>query len=319
MERGYSKLGAAMTHKLTRRNFLTFSALGLGATGAAAAFGVSNDFNYQSFIVERPILFVPNLPTHFDGYRIAFLADVHLGRFLPSEVVLDAIKALQAEKPDMLLLGGDYIWLPDRSPIDKLFPVRNNEFKDAYGPSGAQAIFERFADLVQAMDVPDGIFAVLGNHENWTGPHFCRRSFETRGIRLLDNDVATVWRGNQFLRLFGVADYWTAIPKLIDVGERKPGYEVRILLAHNPDYLSELLRRGTADFDCSIHGHTHGGQVCLPLIGALYYNIEDLRFAAGVVPSPNILSYVSRGLGMVEVPFRLNCPPEVTLLELRRA
>jgi predicted MPP superfamily phosphohydrolase len=303
---------------LSRRKFLTLSGLGLGALGLATGFATA-DTNFANYIVEKPILRVPNLPPLFEGYRIGLLADIHLGRFLPSEVVEAAVKTLKDEKVDILLLGGDYIWLPDKSSVDSLYPVRNPEFTNAYGYSGAEHIFERLADLLSVIDPPDGKSAVLGNHDNWTGPHLCKKSFSLKNIKILDNDVTTIWRDNQFIRIFGAADYWTDTPKISEVGDQKFGYEARILLAHNPDYISELLKHNKAHFDVSIHGHTHGGQVRFPLLGALYYNIEDLRFSAGSVQSGELISYVSRGLGMVEVPFRLNCPPEVSIIELRKA
>ena len=89
---------------------------------------------------------------------------------------------------------------------------------------------------------------------------------------------------------------------------------------HNPDFTSLIHTRGVSSFDLALSGHTHGGQVCIPALGAISYNINDLRLGEGLFTFPDgSQSYTSRGIGVVEFPYRINCPPEVTVLQLTKA
>ncbi len=92
-----------------------------------------------------------------------------------------------------------------------------------------------------------------------------------------------------------------------------------ILLTHNPDFSSFVLHDKNIKFNLSLSGHTHGGQIKLPIVGALGYNISDLRYKEGLVDYQETKLYTSRGLGYVELPIRINCPPEVTIITLRKS
>ena len=162
-------------------------------------------------------------------------------------------------------------------------------------------------------------FAVLGNHDYWSNAKAVIASLETAGIPMLTNRHYILDRRNQSLCIAGVDDYWSATPgpnvadALRGVGEEVP----RILLSHNPDYAERLPARPRVDLMLS--GHTHGGQVKLPLLGPLKLPIEHRKYAEGLVPGPRCPVFVSRGLGMVGVPMRFNCRPELPLITLRRA
>ena len=137
------------------------------------------------------------------------------------------------------------------------------------------------------------------------------------GIEILVNDVRQIRRGTSKITLVGVDDYWTGFPSVPLEATKTSPQDVRVLISHNPDYASAILERTEIEFDIALCGHTHGGQIKLPLVGAPHYNVKDLRFKEGLYVHPRGLVYTTRGLGMVELPWRINCPPEVTVLELR--
>lgn len=139
------------------------------------------------------------------------------------------------------------------------------------------------------------------------------------GIQVLLNTVFPVERQGKRLLVLGSDDYWTGIPSTSAMPDKKEPGQVRIVLSHNPDYLSHLLEKTRFEFDLGLSGHTHGGQIKLPLIGALHYNIKDQRFAEGLFSHPRAVTYTSRGIGVVGLPIRINCPPEVNVFTLKRA
>lgn len=304
--------------RFSRRKFLIGSAA-LSAAGATGAWTWTTGENTAALELVQVDIPLDNLPAAFDGYRLGFLTDPHLGVFVPTEWVDDAVQKIKSVGVDALLLGGDFIWLPDRDFVERQYPVRNPTFlPKGRGENLAQKIFSTVADVCAQLPVKDGMFGVLGNHDNWTGPEHCIKEFGKRKIEVLRNRDIEVRRGEAVLRLIGVDDYWTGIPKFPKLPSRTPKQEARILLAHNPDYTSALLRGETPDFDFALSGHTHGGQIKLPLVGPLHTNIDDQRFSEGIFKNQGVTSYTSRGVGVVEMPYRINCPPEVTVITLRK-
>ncbi|MBX7145406.1 MAG: metallophosphoesterase [Oligoflexia bacterium] len=299
----------------SRRRFLKL-ATGSAAVVAAGAYSGKLSFDTLNLKLETHRVAFEQLPPSFSNYRIGFITDIHLGRFLPTDWVADAFTKIAQQHIDLLLLGGDYIWYPDEALVDKLYPTRNSDFRGLGEQAAITKIFERVADLAANVTAPDGRWGVLGNHDTWTGIEECRRAFAAHKIPLLENGWLEVRRGAESLKVVGVQDYWTGVPHLPQLPDQQATKELRVLLAHNPDYVSELYRQNRAQFDFALMGHTHGGQVRLPPFGPLYCNVEDLRLAHGFIRSSKLISYTSRGLGIVEFPYRINCPPEVTIFEL---
>lgn len=301
---------------LSRRDFLKSctAALGYAATGLT---GRDTAFRFSLERTELAIP-VPDLPREFEQYRIGFLSDFHLGPFVPDSWVETSLNMVSRARVDLLILGGDYQGIPD-SAVSRMFgDFRNDEYSNTPSSGLPDAIFSRFLQLLSIASPPDGIIAVYGNHDRRNSPDVCARTFSRReDLRLLENSSAFISRGDATLEIAGVADYLTGVPRVPAPSSRA---SVRILVCHNPDFIGYALDQAApASFHLALCGHTHGGQIQLPLLGPLTYNISDLRFAEGLNHHRNTAVYTSRGIGVVELPFRVNCPAETSIFVLQRA
>ncbi|MEZ4753349.1 MAG: twin-arginine translocation signal domain-containing protein [Bdellovibrionota bacterium] len=296
---------------VSRRDFLKIGA-GAAALTAIGALSI-NDTSDQIELLTSKIK-IDKLPSAFQGYRIGFLSDIHLSQALPIEWLEKAVSLLKAAKIDLLILGGDYVWLPEPGK-EPLFPLtRNPDLKMPYGRELIQMAFNTVAKTIAPLKLTDGIYALWGNHDRWTSEKICKAAFDAQSIKFLKNEIKILRRGNQSILLVGFDDYWTGIPR---IPKNIPENTCTICAAHNPDYFSQLLSTKSLKFDLGIAGHTHGGQIKLPLVGATYQNISDTRLSEGLFSDQSgIQIYTSKGLGMVEFPYRINCPPEVSILEL---
>jgi len=234
---------------------------------------------------------LPNLPEPFDGLRAAFLSDCHHGKLVPLSFIRRAVALARRAQPDLVLFGGDYI-------------------------TGSGRYTDPCIEALSELRPPLGSFGVLGNHDGWRNPAGTHLAFSRFGITDLTNRGVWLERKGARLRLGGVGDLWTD-KQDVDraVGPAGPGDPV-ILLSHNPDLAEEL---NTDLVDLLLCGHTHGGQVCLPVVGAPYVPSRfGNKYARGLVRGPRCLVFTSCGIGTVSLPIRLLCRPEVVLLTFRR-
>jgi predicted MPP superfamily phosphohydrolase len=158
-----------------------------------------------------------------------------------------------------------------------------------------------------------GIFAVLGNHDQ-CNPQFIIRSLENHGITVLRNYALHVESGGARFWIAGVDDVLEGNARLDESLRTIPRGEATILLAHEPDF-ADAARRYPVDLQLS--GHSHGGQIRLPLAGATYLPPLARKYPSGLRRLGPLTLYTNRGLGTVVLPIRFDCPPEVTLLTLR--
>jgi uncharacterized protein len=267
--------------RLTRRALLR----GVVATGIGAATGASwygSSYERHRIGVTRNALRVRGLPASFQGLRIALLTDIHLSAIVPPEDVIRAVALANAERPDMVILGGDYITRGDRRYAE---PV---------------------AELLEPLEAPEGVFAVLGNHDdNKYMPAALRR----RRFTVLRDRLTRVERKGESLALGGI-DFWTR--ELADIAKALEGArDPLLLLAHDP---MRLIEAAALNVPAVLSGHTHGGQIVIPGIGPLGARMHPVSAGLATRGPTNI--YVSRGIGTVYVPVRINCPPEVSIITL---
>ncbi|MEP7116800.1 MAG: metallophosphoesterase [Acidobacteriota bacterium] len=270
---------------LTRRTALK----GLVATGAGVIVGrVGYGVVYERHQIrlERSDLRVVGLPAALDGLRVGLITDIHSSETVPDEDIRAAVDLLRGERPDLVVLGGDY--------------VTDGNVRHA-APAAAL--------LAPLADAPAGAFAVLGNHDD---DRVVPAALSARGFEVLRDQRTRITVRGEPLDIAGLR-YWTR--RLIDVAKVLRGAgPTTLLIAHDPRRLTEAAE---LDVQLVLAGHTHGGQVVLPGIGA----IAARRFPviAGAARERNCVLYVSRGVGTVVVPLRINCPAEVTVLTLRSA
>ncbi|MFQ5810377.1 MAG: metallophosphoesterase [Armatimonadota bacterium] len=248
---------------------------------------------------------VPNLPPAFDGLRIAHLTDLHVGALrLSHRLTSKAVELAIGAQPDIVVLTGDLV---DRDPHAR-----------------------RAVELLQPLDAPLGVWAVLGNHDyNWTAWARARQLpvealsdecwanlLDEAGVTLLANESVAIERNGERLWLAGCGDPYCYRDDLDRTLREVRDGELCVLLCHSPDIVDHPLASRPALILC---GHTHGGQVRLPLIGPIYAPCRDVRERArGLTRIAGVPVYSNRGVGGSKVP-RFHCHPEVALITLRRA
>ncbi len=226
-----------------------------------------------------------------DGLKIVHLTDLHHSLFTPIGDVQRAVQLANRLRPDVVALTGDYVTL---SPA-YIWPV-------------ARALGKLRARL--------GVFAVLGNHDFQVDPEKITTALKAQRIRVLRNSHFALRAAAATLWIIGVDDLWWRADDLDTAMRLVPTRDPKILLCHNPLGIHMAARRG---IDFVLSGHTHGGQVRLPVVGSLYRSKLGERFIDGWNRLNGTQIYVSRGIGKSIVPVRLNCPPEIAGLRLRRA
>ena len=256
------------------------TAIGLG-TGTIA-YGIA----YERHRIQRTDLDlrVTGLPQALDGLRIGLITDVHHSESVSADDVSNAVALLARAKPDLTVLGGDYVTFGDRTFV---------------GP-----VAELLSPLAHA---PQGSFAVLGNHDD---DRDMPAALVQQGFTVLKDQRTSLSIRGETVDLAGIR-FWTRRPS--DLARVLAGTSgTTILLAHDP---RRLVEAAALDVQLVLSGHTHGGQVVLPGVGALAG--RKFPVLAGIGTEENATVFVSRGVGTVYVPVRINCPPEVAVLTLR--
>ncbi len=281
--------------RITRRGFL----YGAGTTAAALALYSGEIARHEIDIVHQPVS-LHNLPEPFHGFRIAQISDIHLDEWTEPGFLERVIRHINALNPDMVALTGDFI---SQGPLPRRFSERS-----AY----------RCGELLRSLTCPLR-YAILGNHDVTVNAPLVTDALTSNGIPVLVDRYVPIERDGKRLWLGGVNDPGMATPHPeLAVPERPDGPV--ILMAHEPDYVDDLLHSRRAPLiGLMLSGHTHGGQVRLPLLPPLNLPPMGKKYVNGLFRFGNLQLYVNRGIGTVGVPFRLNCPPEITVLTLQPA
>ena len=279
--------------KLTRRTFLrrTLAAgLGLGLAGATCG-GYARLLEPRWFDVEEVTIPLPRLPRALDGLTIAHLSDLHLGPYLGATELAHAVEMVQRLHPQLVVISGDFV-------------SRGSEWQR-----------EEMLSPLSALQAVLGVFAVLGNHDHWTDPAWVAATVQRLGVTVLSNSAHRLSDSEHGLWLVGVDDIWVGAEDLERALVGVPESGCRLLLAHEPDFADKAARWG---IDLQLSGHSHGGQVRLPLLGAPLLPLWARKYPIGLQRAGDTWVYTNRGLGVIEPPVRFNCRPEVTLLTLKR-
>ncbi|HET6647776.1 MAG TPA: metallophosphoesterase [Pyrinomonadaceae bacterium] len=239
--------------------------------------------------VEHHAIYLRRLPEAFEGFRIVHLSDIHHSPFTSREQIERAVNAANRLQPDIIALTGDYI-------------------------SHERRFAAPCAELLGRLRARHGVFAVLGNHDHWTDAALITDLFRAEGITVLINQGMRFEKNGEAFWLAGVDDTMVGLEDLPLALAGSRDEELKLLLAHNPIILRRAARAGV---DLVLSGHTHGGQVTLRSERSASGRPRR-RLLRGLGRQGETQIYVTRGLGTVVLPVRYGCPPEVSLLELRK-
>jgi uncharacterized protein len=283
---------------LTRRKFLYTGGLTVAGTAIVATAGLVQS---NSPLVTRVEIRLRRLPQEFDGFTIAQLSDLHYEEHFSVVPIRKGVELVNELRPDLIVLTGDYVTVP---MVDYRRSTAYRFARNA-GPC---------AELLSQLRAPAGTFAVLGNHDGSSDPGFIVHSLQSHGIPVLMNRSLPLERGRARIWLAGIDDVLDGRPDLGAALRQIPSGEVTILLAHEPDFADQVV---FAPVDLQLAGHSHGGQIWIPGIGAPWLPQLARKYPRGLYQIGRLTLYTNLGIGTIRVPVRLNCPPEVTLITLR--
>lgn len=288
----------------SRRRFLVG-----GLCGAAGLAVYSGEVERHWIEVTQRDFFLSGLSAAFNGMRIVQLSDIHLDHFTEPSFLRRVIERVNALKPDLVLLTGDFVTASiHRGRVARLTT------------KSARVAAWQCAGILTGLECK-AMYAVLGNHDFGVGPQVVVNALETNGITVLRNACTPIERAGSRFWLAGLddpleghPDPGSAIPESI----RNVPNEPVILMCHGPDYSDYLLGHPAGQaVDMMLSGHSHGGQVRLPFLGAVVLPPYGRKYVEGWFRLGRLQLYVNRGIGTVGLPFRFDCPPEIAVFTLR--
>ena len=302
--------GKSVGEVITRSEFLAQAAM-VAATiplGAMAYGVISGAHDYS---VKRITVKLPNLPKSFDGIKIGQVSDIHAGSFFNKTAVKGGVEMMMNEKPDVILFTGDLV---------------NNESSEV----------KDYTEIFNKLKAPLGIFSVTGNHDYgnykaWSSQEVKQKNFQDllaahkhMGYDILMNEHRMLEQGGEKIAIIGIENWGMGrFPKYGKMNEAYAGTEeapVKLLLSHDPSHWDEEVRKLYPDIDLMFAGHTHGFQFGIE-IGGFKWSPSQYAYKqwAGLYTQGKQHLYVNRGFGYLGYPGRIGMPPELTIIELKRA
>lgn len=289
-----------MKKKLSRRDFirlLGYSSLSSLAVGSGIL-AYSYFFEVENLELNDVKIKLPRLSSRFHDFRIIQLSDIHMGGWMNRSRLREVLNLVHTQTADLAVITGDFV----------------------FGRSWSESLniaADEFVSEIKRLTAEFQTLAVLGNHDHWTDAGKVRAMLSRSGITELNNDVYTIKRGEDSLHIAGVDDVWEEKARLDIVMGKLPNSGAAILLAHEPDFADESSKEGR--FCLQLSGHSHGGQVILPLLGPPILPYLGRKYPSGLYKVREMWQYTNRGVGMIEPAIRLNCRPEITLITLKSA
>ncbi|HZC34353.1 MAG TPA: metallophosphoesterase, partial [Chthoniobacterales bacterium] len=228
-------------------------------------------------------------PTGLDGLRIVLMSDFHLYPFTSADLIQEAIHQAAILNPDLVFLAGDFVY-SQADAADELSP------------------------MLAQLNPKLGLFAALGNHDHAKGAKVVRRALERSGIAVLVNRGVTLSVGSSSFYLAGVDSMAAGLPDVRAAFADHRNDTPALVLAHEPDTIDYYSRR--VPIDLQLSGHSHGGQIRLPFVGPVILPMWGRRYVRGLYRVRNSQLFTSQGIGMVDLPVRVNCLPEVAEITL---
>lgn len=241
----------------------------------------------NSLTIEEVTIYLKRLPRELDGFRLVQLSDIHHSPFTSLEHITRTVEIANNLAPDMFVLTGDYV----SHETEYIAPMA-----------------EVMGNLVSEF----GTFACLGNHDHWTDPELVTHLMRGEGINVLINEGFRFQARHASFWLAGVDDLMAGKTDVRSALRGSEEREMKLLLAHNPAIVRRAARYNV---DLMLSGHTHGGQV--KIRDEERRILPRRKLSSGLHRRKETQIYITRGIGTVVVPFRYQCPPEISLIELK--
>jgi|SRR5665213_68338 len=289
------------TRLTSRRHFLT-----AGLCGVAGLALYSGEIERHWVEVSHRDVYLPGLSAAFDGMRIAQISDIHMDEFTEPFFLRHVIDRINQIKPDAIFITGDFV------TSTMVMDVGTTRF--------ARGAAWQCANILNGLECK-ALYASLGNHDINVGAKQVSAALVANGITVLRNACLPIERGGGRIWLAGLDDPLEGNPNpdlAIPASIRNKRNEPVVLLCHAPDYADHLLTQPAGQaVDLMLSGHSHGGQIRLPLLGALVLPPLARKYVKGWFQLGRMQLHVNRGIGTIGVPFRFDCPPEITSITLR--
>ncbi len=271
---------------MNRRTFLKFSFFG-GAAALVGSYPVLIERNLVQ--VNRYRIPVANLPPSFNGFTIAHLTDLHLGFLVSESFIESVVQKTNKLGTDIIVSTGDLVH-------------QRNTIKE----------IEKIWPLLGKLEARDGVYSVLGNHDHGADTERSLYWLERTGqnIRHISKPIC---RGKERILIGGAGDLWYDQLKIDKAFSGADENDCRILLCHNPDSIDTEYK---TPLSLVVSGHTHGGQVVIPVFGPPILPVRNKKYTSGLIATPKGPLFISRGIGWTMFPVRFNCYPEIAVLEL---
>ena len=282
----------------TRRQFLFTGALAAAGIAAVGSDGYFESYRLQLKKIEIPLR---RLPHQFDGFTIVQVSDFHYEEEFSAIPIRRSVDLVNSLHPDLVVFTGDFVTAP-------MFRFGRHAALVA-----ANAVFP-CAAVLSGIKAPMGSFAILGNHDAYSNPALVATGLRSHGIPLLKNSCVPIERDGARFWLAGIDDALEGQPDLGAAIKKIPQGEPIILLAHEPDFADEA---ALTPVDLQLSGHSHGGQIWIPGIGAPWLPSLARNYPRGFYKIENMVLYTNIGIGTIRAPIRINCIPEVTHITLR--
>lgn len=275
-----------------------------------AIFGLFVGYSYfigpRQWAVVNENLTVPNWSSNLNGFKVIAISDIHSGsNYAPVERLRFMVEQANAQDPDIIVLLGDYVSEKRYDPEARKRPA-DTDRTELVMP------VETFAAIFGGLRAKYGVYAVIGNHDDYHNASKITRELQRNGIKVLTNEVASIDVNGEKVNIWGIEDFWKRRQVPVDAFNGITDKRNVIAITHNPD----TLLQSPAGISVMFAGHSHGGQINWPIFGPTMI-VNDKRFADGhaVVDGKHV--YVTSGVGTSVIPFRFRVPPEIAVVTLR--